>query len=179
VLVLTRKVGDVIAIGDNIKIVVMAIKGKQVRLGVQADRNTVVHREEIYQKIQQETRAALQNDMTSARAAGDLLRGSTEGQGQEPDTPPRKSSGFIVRKASTQLSPASGAPSAPSRGAHGSHDDDDDIAEDDVATEVDDDLDESQANSAAPDSTSSKSPGNKRQTSTAPSSKPPPPKRKA
>lgn len=48
-LVLTRKVGDVIAIGDNIKIVVMAIKGKQVRLGVQADRNTVVHREEIYQ----------------------------------------------------------------------------------------------------------------------------------
>jgi carbon storage regulator len=73
-LVLTRKVGDVIAIGDNIKIVVMAIKGKQVRLGVQADRNTVVHREEIYQKIQQETKAAMQSDMGVTRVAGELLK---------------------------------------------------------------------------------------------------------
>lgn len=73
-LVLTRKVGDVIAIGDNIKIVVMAIKGKQVRLGVQADKNTVVHREEVYQKIQQETRAAMDSDMDATRTAGDLLR---------------------------------------------------------------------------------------------------------
>lgn len=77
-LVLTRKVGDVIAIGDNIKIVVMAIKGKQVRLGVQADRSTVVHREEIYQKIQQEIRAALQTDVPSTTAAGDLLRSATD-----------------------------------------------------------------------------------------------------
>ena len=73
-LVLTRKVGDVIAIGDNIKIVVMAIKGKQVRLGVQADRNTVVHREEIYQKIQQETKAAMQSDMGVTKVAGELLK---------------------------------------------------------------------------------------------------------
>lgn len=73
-LVLTRKVGDVIAIGDNIKIVVMAIKGKQVRLGVQADRNTVVHREEIYQKIQQETKAAMQSDVGVTKVAGQLLK---------------------------------------------------------------------------------------------------------
>jgi carbon storage regulator len=73
-LVLTRKVGDVIAIGDNIKIVVMAIKGKQVRLGVQADRNTVVHREEVYQKIQQEIAAAMTTDTDAARTAGDILR---------------------------------------------------------------------------------------------------------
>jgi carbon storage regulator len=73
-LVLTRKVGDVIAIGDNIKIVVMAIKGKQVRLGVQADRNTVVHREEVYQKIQQEIQAAMNSDTDAARTAGDILR---------------------------------------------------------------------------------------------------------
>lgn len=98
-LVLTRKVGDVIAIGDNIKIVVMAIKGKQVRLGVQADRSTVVHREEIYQKIQQEIRAALQSDMVSTKAAGDLLRnvaegGSTTGSGGRPDAPrPPQTSG--------------------------------------------------------------------------------------
>ncbi|MEY4064144.1 MAG: hypothetical protein RIR26_352 [Pseudomonadota bacterium] len=73
-LVLTRKVGDVIAIGDNIKIVVMAIKGKQVRLGVQADRNTVVHREEIYQKIQQEIKAAMQSDMGTTKVAGEMLK---------------------------------------------------------------------------------------------------------
>lgn len=52
-LVLTRKVGDVVVIGDNIKVIVMAIKGKQVRLGIEADRSTVVHREEVYQRIKQ------------------------------------------------------------------------------------------------------------------------------
>jgi carbon storage regulator len=101
VLVLTRKVGDVIAIGDNIKIVVMAIKGKQVRLGVQADRNTIVHREEIYQKIQQETQAALQNDMTTARAAGELLRGSADSLDAHGglSRPKKTSAGFVVRRA--------------------------------------------------------------------------------
>ena len=57
-LVLTRKVGEGIAIGDDIKIVVMAIKGKQVRLGIRASATTIVHREEIYQRIQEENRKA-------------------------------------------------------------------------------------------------------------------------
>ncbi|KAB8036241.1 carbon storage regulator CsrA [Silvanigrella paludirubra] len=74
-LVLTRKVGDVIAIGDNIKIIVMAIKGKQVRLGIEADRSTVVHREEIYQKIKQETNAASQASVDSTAVAKELLQG--------------------------------------------------------------------------------------------------------
>lgn len=74
-LVLTRKVGDVIAIGDNIKIVVMAIKGKQVRLGVQADRDTIVHREEVYQKIQREIREAMTTDVPRSKEAVNLLRG--------------------------------------------------------------------------------------------------------
>ncbi|MBM3383377.1 MAG: carbon storage regulator CsrA [Betaproteobacteria bacterium] len=95
-LVLTRKVGDVIAIGDNIKIVVMAIKGKQVRLGVQADRNTVVHREEIYQKIQQEIKAAMQSDMGTTKVAGEMLKNaqssesSTGGQPQSSGGTPKK-----------------------------------------------------------------------------------------
>ena len=59
-LVLTRKVGEGIAIGDDVKIVVMQIKGKQVRLGIKASTSTAVHREEIYQKIQDENRAAAQ-----------------------------------------------------------------------------------------------------------------------
>lgn len=77
-LVLTRKVGDVIAIGDNIKVIVMAIKGKQVRLGIEADRSTIVHREEIYQKIKQETAAAARNDVNTMKEAKDLLQDHKE-----------------------------------------------------------------------------------------------------
>ena len=56
-LVLTRKVGDIVAIGDNIKVIVVSVNGKQVRLGIEADRSTIIHREEIYQKIKKETLA--------------------------------------------------------------------------------------------------------------------------
>jgi carbon storage regulator len=59
-LVLTRRVGDVVAIGDNIKVIVVSVSGKQVRLGIEADRSTTIHREEIYQKIKKE--AALETE---------------------------------------------------------------------------------------------------------------------
>ena len=52
-LVLTRKLGESIAIGDDIKVSIIEIKGKQVRLGIEAPQQTAVHREEIYQKIQE------------------------------------------------------------------------------------------------------------------------------
>jgi len=61
-LVLTRKVGESITIGDEIKVYVMEIKGRQVRLGVQAPKDTVVHREEVYRKILEENRLAAQID---------------------------------------------------------------------------------------------------------------------
>ena len=57
-LVLTRKLGEGIAIGDDVKIIVMQIKGKQVRLGIKASPTTAVHREEIYQKIHAENKLA-------------------------------------------------------------------------------------------------------------------------
>ena len=57
-LVLTRKLGESIAIGDDIKVTIIEIKGKQVRIGIEAPQKTVVHREEIYQKIQEENRMA-------------------------------------------------------------------------------------------------------------------------
>ncbi len=58
-LVLTRKLGESIAIDDNIKIVVVQIKGKQVRLGIKAPKETKIHREEVYQAIHdQNTEAA-------------------------------------------------------------------------------------------------------------------------
>ncbi len=64
-LVLTRRLGESIWINDNIKIIVQAVKGNQVRLGINAPRETTIHREEIYQKIQCENKEALQ-------VAGDL-----------------------------------------------------------------------------------------------------------
>ncbi len=57
-LVLTRKIGESIAIDDNIKIVVVQIKGKQVRLGIQAPKDTKIHREEVYQAIQEQNQMA-------------------------------------------------------------------------------------------------------------------------
>jgi len=57
-LVLTRRLGESICINDDIKIVIQSVKGHQVRLGITAPKQTVIHREEIYQKIQLENRRA-------------------------------------------------------------------------------------------------------------------------
>jgi carbon storage regulator len=59
-LILTRKIGECIAIGDQIKVYVVDIRGKQVRLGIEAPAKAPVHREEIYQKIMEENRLAAQ-----------------------------------------------------------------------------------------------------------------------
>ena len=51
-LILTRKVGETLMIGDDISITVLAVKGNQVRIGVNAPRDVGVHRKEIYDRIQ-------------------------------------------------------------------------------------------------------------------------------
>lgn len=53
-LILTRRVGETLVVGDDITITVLGVKGNQVRLGVNAPKDVSVHREEIYQRIQQE-----------------------------------------------------------------------------------------------------------------------------
>jgi carbon storage regulator len=58
VLVLTRKVNQSIVIGDDIEVVVLEVRGEQIRLGIKAPRNVVVHRKEIYEQIQEENQAA-------------------------------------------------------------------------------------------------------------------------
>ena len=68
-LILTRKSGERITIGDKIRVTVLEIKGKQVRLGIEAPSDTTVHREEIFQKIQRENRLAARS---SAKALDDL-----------------------------------------------------------------------------------------------------------
>ncbi len=63
-LVLTRKIGESISIDDNIKITVVQIKGKQVRIGIDAPKETKIYREEVYTAIQDENRAAVESMKT-------------------------------------------------------------------------------------------------------------------
>ena len=54
-LILTRRVGETVVIGDDVDVTVLGVKGNQVRIGVKAPRNVSVNREEIYKRIQDES----------------------------------------------------------------------------------------------------------------------------
>ena len=65
-LILTRRVGETLMIGDDISITVLGVKGGQVRVGVNAPRDVIVHREEIYERIRDEDNGAVHRAMPKA-----------------------------------------------------------------------------------------------------------------
>ena len=65
-LILTRRVGEALMVGDDTKIVVLGVKGSQIRLGINAPKDVKVHREEIYEKINEES------SETAAKESSDI-----------------------------------------------------------------------------------------------------------
>lgn len=57
-LILTRRIGETIHIGDNITVTILGIKGNQVRIGTKAPHEVAVHREEVYERVKREREAA-------------------------------------------------------------------------------------------------------------------------
>jgi carbon storage regulator len=53
-LILTRRVGETVMIGDDVTVTILGVKGNQVRVGINAPKNVAVHREEIYERIKRE-----------------------------------------------------------------------------------------------------------------------------
>ncbi len=73
-LILTRKSGESITIGDEIKIQVIEIKGKQGRRGIGAPKRFAIHREEVYIRIQEENRGAACKAALTVKSSGDLWK---------------------------------------------------------------------------------------------------------
>lgn len=66
-LILTRKVGEALRVGDDVSLTVLGVKGSQVRIGIDAPREVAVHREEIYQRV---VSAAMAEEDQKGSAAG-------------------------------------------------------------------------------------------------------------
>ena len=87
-LVLSRKLNQAIMIGDDVRIVVVAVDRDTVKLGIEAPRNIPVHRSEVYEEIQRTNRAAAVEPAKPAPAEG--ARVADLGRGRRP-TPPKTS----------------------------------------------------------------------------------------
>jgi carbon storage regulator len=73
-LILTRRVGETVMIGNDVTVTVLGVKGNQVRVGVNAPRDVAVHREEIFERIKREEEGG--NGTTSARPAAARTNGN-------------------------------------------------------------------------------------------------------
>ncbi|HEX2584053.1 MAG TPA: carbon storage regulator CsrA [Steroidobacteraceae bacterium] len=69
-LILTRRVGETVMIGDDIAVTVLGVKGNQVRVGVNAPKEVSVHREEIYERIKREEQSGISSRRVSSSEIG-------------------------------------------------------------------------------------------------------------
>lgn len=82
-LILTRKLGEEITIGDDITIKLLEVKGAQVKLGIEAPQEISIHRKEIYEKIREENMRSSEVDLSDLSEAASILTSliSKEGKG--------------------------------------------------------------------------------------------------
>lgn len=78
-LVLTRRSGESVMIGDDVVITVLEVRGDVIRLGIRAPREVQVHREEIYRELQASNHEAASPSEDAVRALADLIRPSAAG----------------------------------------------------------------------------------------------------
>lgn len=72
-LVLTRKVGEGIIIGDDVKLTIIEIKGGSIRIGIDAPRDKKIHRQEVYDRILEQNRAATSWSLDDLNVLSDIL----------------------------------------------------------------------------------------------------------
>jgi carbon storage regulator len=92
-LILTRKLGESVTIGDDIKITILGVRGRQVRLGIIAPQKVTIHREEVYFKIQEENKRAVDSTVEEVSKIATMIRNSEENspQGEEESPDPSES----------------------------------------------------------------------------------------
>jgi len=67
-LILTRRVGETLKVGNDVDVTVLGVKGNQIRIGIKAPKNVAVHREEIFDRIQREAELAQRADPSQLRS---------------------------------------------------------------------------------------------------------------
>ena len=83
-LVLSRKVNQSIMVGDNVRVVVVAVDRDQVKLGIEAPREIAVHRSEIYEEIQRSNRSAAAMPAETAEIPGTFARAALQPRKKSP-----------------------------------------------------------------------------------------------
>ncbi len=86
-LVLSRKVNQSIMVGDNVRVVVVAVDRDQVKLGIEAPREIAVHRSEIYEEIQRTNRTAAEVASTGEERASAVGRAALQARKKPPKNP--------------------------------------------------------------------------------------------